>query len=103
MAWREPLFLTNDDGIDAAGLHRLIQILHARGHPLAILAPAQQQSASAMRLSLKKELRFTDRNDLILSLDLDPNGPPSEYLVWMGAPVTAQLSPSIKDSNLGLR
>ena len=86
MAWREPLFLTNDDGIDAAGLHRLIQILHARGHPLAILAPAQQQSASAMRLSLKKELRFTDRNDLILSLDLDPNGPPIRIFSLDGSP-----------------
>ena len=86
MAWREPLFLTNDDGIDAAGLHRLIQILHARGHPLAILAPAQQQSASAMRLSLKKELRFTDRNDLILSLDLDPNGPPIRIFSLDGTP-----------------
>ena len=86
MAWREPLFLTNDDGIDAAGLHRLIQILHARGHPLAILAPAQQQSASAMRLSLKKELRFTDRNDLALSLDLDPNGPPIRIFSLDGSP-----------------
>ena len=53
MAWREPLFLTNDDGIEAAGLHQLIRILHQRGHPLAVLAPAQQQSASGMRLSLK--------------------------------------------------
>ena len=86
MTWREPLFLTNDDGIDAAGLHRLIQILHARGHPLAILAPAQQQSASAMRLSLKSELRFTDRNDLISSLNLDPNGPPIRIFSLDGTP-----------------
>ena len=86
MAWREPLFLTNDDGIDAAGLHRLIQILHDRGHPLAILAPAQQQSASAMRLSLKSELRFTDRNDLISSLNLDPNGPPIRIFSLDGTP-----------------
>ena len=32
MSWREPLFLTNDDGIDAPGLQYLIQILHRRGH-----------------------------------------------------------------------
>ena len=56
MAWREPLFLTNDDGIEAPGLHRLIQMLHRRGHPLAVLAPAEEQSASSMRLSLKNEL-----------------------------------------------
>ena len=71
MAWREPLFLTNDDGIGAAGLHRLIQILHERGHPLAVLAPAHQQSASGMRLSLKSDLEFTDRNDLVKTLNLD--------------------------------
>ncbi|MDG1525245.1 MAG: 5'/3'-nucleotidase SurE [Candidatus Thalassarchaeaceae archaeon] len=86
MAWREPLFLTNDDGIDAAGLHRLIQILHARGHPLAVLAPAREQSASAMRLSLKKELEFTDRNDLIQSLNLDVDGPPIQIFSLDGTP-----------------
>jgi len=86
MAWREPLFLTNDDGIDAAGLHRLIQVLHGRGHPLAVLAPAQEQSASAMRLSLKNELEFTDRNDLIETLNLDSNGPPIRIFSLDGTP-----------------
>jgi len=86
MAWREPLFLTNDDGIEAAGLHRLIQVLHGRGHPLAVLAPAQEQSASAMRLSLKKELEFTDRNDLIQTLELNPDGPPVRIFSLDGTP-----------------
>jgi len=86
MAWKEPLFLTNDDGIEAAGLHRLIQILHERGHPLAVLAPAHEQSASAMRLSLKKELIFEDRNDLALTLGLDPDGPPIRIFSLDGTP-----------------
>ena len=86
MAWREPLFLTNDDGIEAAGLHRLIQVLHGRGHPLAVLAPAQEQSASAMRLSLKSDLEFTDRNDLIQTLQLDPEGPPVRIFSLDGTP-----------------
>ena len=86
MAWREPLFLTNDDGIEAAGLHRLIQVLHGRGHPLAVLAPAQEQSASAMRLSLKSDLEFTDRNDLIQALKLDPEGPPVRIFSLDGTP-----------------
>jgi len=86
MAWREPLFLTNDDGVEAAGLHRLIQVLHGRGHPLAVLAPAQEQSASAMRLSLKNELEFTDRNDLIETLELDPDGPPVRIFSLDGTP-----------------
>ena len=86
MAWREPLFLTNDDGIEAPGLHRLIQILHNRGHPLAVLAPAQEQSASAMRLSLKNELEFKNRNDLIQTLALDSDGPPIEVFRLDGTP-----------------
>ncbi len=86
MAWREPLFLTNDDGIEAAGLHRLIQILHERGHPLAVLAPAQQQSASGMRLSLKSELEFIERNDLVTTLELDCNGPPVSIYSLDGTP-----------------
>jgi broad specificity polyphosphatase/5'/3'-nucleotidase SurE len=86
MAWREPLFLTNDDGIDAPGLHRLIQILHARGHPLAVLAPAEEQSASAMRLSLKNELKFANRNDLVQTLNLDSDGPPIQISSLGGTP-----------------
>ena len=86
MAWRAPLFLTNDDGIEAPGLHRLIQILHNRGHPLAVLAPAQEQSASAMRLSLKNELEFKNRNDLIQTLALDSDGPPIEVFSLDGTP-----------------
>ena len=86
MAWRESLFLTNDDGIDAPGLHRLIQILHHRGHPLAVLAPAQEQSASAMRLSLNSELEFTNRNDLVQTLQLDPDGPPIHVFSLNGTP-----------------
>ena len=86
MGWREPLFLTNDDGIEADGLHRLIRILHNRGHPLAVLAPAQEQSASAMRLSLKNDLQFKDRNDLSNTLELDPEGPPLSIFSLDGTP-----------------
>ena len=86
MGWREPLFLTNDDGIEASGLHRLIRILHNRGHPLAVLAPAQEQSASAMRLSLKNDLQFKDRNDLAKTLELDPEGPPMQIFSLDGSP-----------------
>ncbi len=83
MSWREPLFLTNDDGIEAPGLQYLIQILHRRGHPLAVLAPSHEQSASAMRLTLQNPLEFTNREDLISTLGLDPEGPPV-YLYSLG-------------------
>ena len=86
MTWREPLFLTNDDGIEAAGLHHLIQVLHARGHPLAVLAPANEQSASGMRLSLRSELKFTDRSDLVEQLQLDAEGAPIYLFSLDGTP-----------------
>ena len=86
MAWREPLFLTNDDGIDAPGLHRLIQILHGRGHPIAVLAPAREQSATSMRLSLRTEMAFNDRNDLAETLGLDSEGPPVRIFSLDGSP-----------------
>tara|TARA_Y100000589_G_scaffold17200_1_gene14168 strand:+ start:27115 stop:28071 length:957 start_codon:yes stop_codon:yes gene_type:complete len=86
MSWREPLFLTNDDGIEASGLQYLIQILHRRGHPLAVLAPSHEQSASGMRLTLKNPLEFTNREDLISTLDLDPNGPPIYLYSLSGSP-----------------
>ena len=86
MSWREPIFLTNDDGIDAPGLHHLIQVLHQRGHPLAILAPAHEQSASAMRLTLQKGLEFSDRSDLIETLGLDRNGAPIYIYSLAGSP-----------------
>ncbi len=86
MAWREPLFLTNDDGIDAPGLQYLIQILHRRGHPIAVLAPAKEQSASAMRLTLKNPLEFTERKDLFNKLELNPDGPPIYIYSLGGSP-----------------
>ncbi|MEE2759383.1 MAG: 5'/3'-nucleotidase SurE [Candidatus Thermoplasmatota archaeon] len=86
MSWREPIFLTNDDGINAPGLHYLIQILHQRGHPLAILAPTYEQSASAMRLSLQNELEFIDRSDLVETLGLNPDGAPIYIYSLSGSP-----------------
>ena len=86
MAWREPLFLTNDDGVEAPGLHQLIQVLHGRGHPLAVLAPAREQSASSMRLSLQNELKFTNRSDLIETLNLDKEGAPIYIYSLDGTP-----------------
>ena len=61
---RPCLFLTNDDGIEAPGLHALIRGLHARGFPIVVMAPAREQSASGMRLSLRHDLKFVERTDL---------------------------------------
>ncbi len=61
---RPVIFLTNDDGIEADGLLALVKGLHSRGHPLVVVAPASEQSASGMHLSLRKNLKFEEREDL---------------------------------------
>ncbi|MEE3083733.1 MAG: 5'/3'-nucleotidase SurE, partial [Candidatus Thermoplasmatota archaeon] len=60
--------------------------LHSRGHPLAVLAPASEQSASGMRLTLHSGLKFENRNDLLEKLDLDRDGPPIEIYSLDGTP-----------------
>ena len=77
---RPCILLTNDDGIEAAGLHALIRALHTQGFPLMVLAPAHEQSASGMRLTLHQDLAVTRRDDLLDGLELDPGGPPVELV-----------------------
>ena len=86
---RPCILLTNDDGIEAAGLHSLIRALHARGFPLMVLAPAQEQSASGMRLTLHQDLAVTRRDDLLDDLELDPAGPPIELVSIDASPCDA--------------
>ena len=69
------LLLTNDDGIEAPGLHALIRGLHKKGYPIVVMAPANEQSASGMRLSLRSNLKFEERSDLAESLCSDETIP----------------------------
>ena len=60
------LFLTNDDGVEAKGLQVLIKELHSIGYPIVVLAPANEQSCSGMRLTLDHNLGLQEREDLSL-------------------------------------
>ena len=82
---RPALFLTNDDGIEAPGLIRLIEALHARGFPVVVMAPAREQSASGMRLSLRHDLRFVERDDLAAVIRQE-NGPALRMFSLDGTP-----------------
>jgi len=82
---RPCLFLTNDDGIEAPGLHVLIQGLHARGFPIVVMAPAREQSASGMRISLRHDLKFVERTDLAADLG-SSDGPPLRMFSLDGTP-----------------
>jgi len=82
---RAALFMTNDDGIESAGLHLLIAALHARGHPVVVLAPASEQSCSGMRLTLRRDLKFEERSDIADSLRVE-EGPPLRIFSLDGSP-----------------
>ena len=82
---RAALFMTNDDGIESVGLHLLITALHARGHPVVVLAPASEQSCSGMRLTLRHDLKFEERSDIADSLRVE-GGPPLRIFSLDGSP-----------------
>ena len=82
---RAALFMTNDDGIESPGLHLLVSALHARGHPVVVLAPASEQSCSGMRLTLRHDLKFEERSDIADSLRVE-GGPPLRIFSLDGSP-----------------
>ena len=82
---RPCLFLTNDDGIEAPGLQALIRALHSRGYPMVVMAPAREQSASGMRLSLRHDLKFVERTDLASELS-EADGPALRMFSLDGTP-----------------
>lgn len=52
------LLLTNDDGIDAAGLTVLHEKLQARGWAVVVAAPDREQSGVSQALTLRRPLHF---------------------------------------------
>jgi 5'-nucleotidase len=56
------VLLTNDDGIEAHGLHVLEEALHETGrYRITVVAPQDQQSASSHSLTLTVPVRIIDR------------------------------------------
>ena len=49
------IMLTNDDGIDAPGLHALLSVLERHGD-VTVIAPADGQSATSHSLSFSRPL-----------------------------------------------
>ena len=52
------ILLTNDDGIQGAGLWALAHELKNRGHEVVIAAPFNQQSGMAHALSVLREIEY---------------------------------------------
>ena len=80
-----PILLTNDDGIHSMGLQGLAAALHARGHPIAILAPLTEQSAVGMKLTLRDDMSFEEHTDIAEKIRVD-NGTPLRVFSLDGSP-----------------
>ena len=63
--------LTNDDGVDAPGLHALAQALKPLGQTL-IVAPTHEMSAQSHAITVSHPLRLRKRTESIYSVDGTP-------------------------------
>lgn len=103
--------VTNDDGIDAPGLHALARAAHTRGHEVIVVAPAQDYSgfgAALGPLHVTGEVIFERRHVAALegleAVAID--GPPAlcaltACLGGFGAPPDVVLSGINAGANLG--
>jgi len=58
------IVLSNDDGIEAAPLHAVADILIEMGEEVVIVAPDENRSACGMALTLRKPLRLENHEEL---------------------------------------
>ena len=72
---RPSILVTNDDGVEAPGLFALVSKLHSEGFPVLVVAPRGEQSASGMRLTLRKPMRIETHSDIERSIRVDSDVP----------------------------
>ena len=75
------VLVTNDDGIEAPGIRGLVCGLHEAGISTVVVAPARNQSATGMRLTLGKPMEVVIREDLNHTWGL--NGPAPVHLIQL--------------------
>jgi len=67
-----PLFLvTNDDGVEAAGINALAETLRSVGD-VVVAAPDREQSATSHAISLDRPLRVVERSPGVFAIDGTP-------------------------------
>lgn len=71
------ILLTNDDGIDAPGLHALRQIAGTLSQDLWVVAPESNQSGSSHSLSLNEPLRMRQVSDKVYAV----RGTPTDSVI----------------------
>lgn len=104
--WVKPsILVTNDDGVEAKGLLSIVTALHSAGHPVLVVAPRGEQSASGMRLTLRKPLAIEAHPDLESQISAS-EGPPLSILSVEGTPcdsVIVAMEGAIGDMTKGIR
>ena len=104
--WAKPsVLVTNDDGVEAIGLLSIVRALHSAGHPVLVVAPRGEQSASGMRLTLRTPLRIETHPDLESQIYMN-EGPPISILSVEGTPcdsVIVALEGAIGGMTKGIR
>jgi len=61
---RQCILLTNDDGVDAPGIHALMVGLLKSGISFVTIAPEKNQSACSMSMTLQKPMKMSERHDI---------------------------------------
>jgi len=92
------IMLTNDDGIEAAGLLAVRAALEQAGYEVMVVAPREQQSGSGARITLG-EITVTDRGHDTWSVD----GSPADCAVYGVSRLFADAPPDlvVSGANLG--
>ena len=66
------ILITNDDGIDAPGLEKLVEIARQISEDVWVVAPRGNQSGAGHRFSLGHELHLEQREPRVFSVDGTP-------------------------------
>jgi len=97
------ILITNDDGYESEGLHRLADAVRHLGQ-VTIVAPSSEKSACGHSLTLTKPMRFISVDDDFYKLD---NGTPSDCIYLALHTLFEESKPDIilsginKGSNMG--
>ncbi len=68
------ILVCNDDGIEAPGLLTLVSALQQRGWGVVVYAPSEECSAASMHLTLRTDIRYRCRSELLELMELDSDG-----------------------------
>jgi 5'-nucleotidase len=66
------VLLTNDDGFEAPGIQAMRSVLRTRGYRVSMVAPSEEQSATSMSTTTRRNLALADLGEGIWHLDAQP-------------------------------